>query len=86
MSDDHGMSSRHRLDDVPLYLRYFLIAFKEVGFPAMVAFGALGLLWKQMDSMKTAYDVNSTKVVEAVDKNTSAITALRHFLTHRYDE
>lgn len=84
MSEEH--SGRHRLDDVPLYLRYFLIAFKEVGFPAMVAFGALGLLWKQMDAMKQSYEQNSNKVIEAVDKNTGAIIALRHFLTHKYDD
>lgn len=75
---EHEISSRHRLDDIPPYLRYVLIAIKEVGFPSLIAILSLGLLWKQID-------VSSTKIVEALDKNTSAVTALRHFLTHKYD-
>lgn len=78
--------SRHRLDDVPPMLRYVLIAIKEVGFPVLVSIASLGLLWKQMDSMKSSYEDNSTRVIQAVDKNTEAITALRHFLTHKYDQ
>lgn len=82
----NDFGSRSRLDDVPPYLRYVLIAIKEVGFPVIVALGSLGLLWKQMDTMKATYQTNSESVIQAVNKNTEAITALRHFLTHKYDD
>ena len=78
-------AGRQRLDDLPPSWRYVLIALKEVGFPVLVALGSLAILYKQMDVMKTSYDTNSAKVVNAVDRNTEAITALRHFLTHKYD-
>ena len=76
--NEHNYSMRERMDDLPPYLRYVLVAIKEVGFPILVALMSLGLLWKQMD-------VSSSKIVEAVNKNTDAVTALRHFLTHKYD-
>lgn len=76
------LTGRHRLDDLPPYLRYVLVSIKEVGFPALVALLSLWLLGKQMDKSS----IDSKEFTNAINKNTEAITALRHFLTHKYDD
>jgi hypothetical protein len=72
-------------DKMPTSARWVADFIQRVGFPVVVALAAIALLYMQMTEMKSAYLENSDKVVAAVNKNTEAITALRHFLTKKYD-
>ena len=72
--------------DVPIKARWIADFINRIGFP-IFAFCVLAVayFW-QLDHMRISYESNTARIVESVDKNTMAITALRHFLTHKYDE
>lgn len=62
MSDLQG---RQRLDDIPPYLRWALVAIKEVGFPVAVA---MYLIYMQMTVMP--------KMIVSLESNTEAMKSL----------
>lgn len=72
--------------DIPKTARWIADFINRIGFPIFVCIILGYILIVSIKEMKNAYDINSEKVVESVNKNTAAITALRHFLMKRYDD
>lgn len=65
--------------NMPATARWIADFIQRIGFPIFVALIALFLLWEQMTT-------SSDQIVKALNKNTEAVVALRHFLTHKYDD
>lgn len=73
-------------DHMPDNMKGLADFIQRVGFPIFVAI-SIGVyhVW-YVNRVQEKANVNSCALVSAIEKNTEATTALRHFLTHKYDE
>ena len=77
-------SGRH--DDVPAVLRWAIVSIKEIGFPVVGCLLMFYMCEVTIGHMRETSEQNTTKIVDALERETAAVTSLRHFLTHKYDD
>ena len=68
--------------DMPRTLAWFIIGVKEIGIVSVV----VGFLLWYVYSTQTQFTTLVRQTIESVDKNTTALNGLKHFLTKKYDD
>lgn len=72
-------------DQMPSSARWIADFIQRVGFPVFIAIAICVYHVWYVSKIQGKQDDNSIKISSALDENTKAVTALRHFLTHKYD-
>jgi hypothetical protein len=72
-------------DGMPTTARWIADFLQRVGFPIFIAIAILTYHVWYVNTIQGKQDMNTERISQALDKNTDAVTALRHFLTHKYD-
>jgi hypothetical protein len=70
---------------VPPTVRWASDFINRIGFPIFAFCVISYLLFIKIGHMEENYKEQTDRMVVALNTNTEAITALRHFLTHKYD-
>lgn len=70
---------------MPTSAKWMADFIQRVGFPVFIACALLVLYAFDHFKIQEKANLNNETLVLAINKNTDATTALRHFLTHKYD-
>jgi hypothetical protein len=73
-------------DNIPATARWIADFIQRIGFPIFMCLALLVLYVWHIRDIETASNASAENLVGAIEKNTEAVTALRHFLTHKYDD
>ena len=73
-------------DDIPKSAKWVADFIQRIGFPIFMCLALLVMYIWHIRNIETASNESSQNLVSAINKNTDAVTALRHFLTHKYDD
>lgn len=84
--DEEHHHDREEKINAPVWVQGIVYAIREIGLISVITIGLLYIYFVSINQLKENININSVAVVSAIDKNTLAMTALRHFLTHKYDE
>ncbi len=79
------MSANEEYAKMPMTARWIADFIQRVGFPIFIAIALLILYVWHISKVETETITSNQSLTTAIDKNTEAVTALRHFLTHKYD-
>lgn len=72
-------------DRIPQTAKWVADFIQRIGFPIFMALAILALYIWHIGWLERSANDRAEKLVSAIGSNTDAVTALRHFLTRKYD-
>lgn len=73
-------------DDIPATAKWVADFIQRIGFPIFMALALLVMYIWDHSKVQDQAKINTDHLTFAIEKNTEAVAALRHFLTHKYDD